>query len=275
MRLVLIESADRMNPAAQNAFLKTLEEPPARTHLVLVTSAPELLLPTIRSRCHTVRFQSVASAEVVESPWWLESPIGTGPFKWSVYEPGQYTELVAFDDYWRGRPKLDKLINRFFPEAGSSVIALRSGEIAFTYLSADEALALEGEAEINILSGPSQVLNHLDFDLTEERFQDVRIRQAVAVLLADGGDLHALGQQRHHLAERAATLRQALDSEHGSYLWSSSLTHVKTERRLVAPGLDNLHFVRWKTVVRSVLSGCGSKCTAAPGWGLPRKQSTG
>jgi peptide/nickel transport system substrate-binding protein len=117
-------------------------------------------------------------AEMVESSWWLESPIGTGPFKWSVYEPGQYTELVAFDDYWRGRPKLDKLINRFFPEAGSAVIALRSGEIAFTYLSADEALALEGEEGITVLSGPSQVLNHLDFDLTDERFQDVRIRQA-------------------------------------------------------------------------------------------------
>jgi len=66
-RVIVVEEADRLQEPAQNAFLKTLEEPPARTHLVLVTSAAELLLPTIRSRCHTVRFQAVASAEIVEA----------------------------------------------------------------------------------------------------------------------------------------------------------------------------------------------------------------
>lgn len=52
----LIEEADRMNPAAQNTFLKTLEEPPPKTVLILITSQPGLLLPTIRSRCQTVSF---------------------------------------------------------------------------------------------------------------------------------------------------------------------------------------------------------------------------
>lgn len=55
-RVVVIDEADRLNPQAANAFLKTLEEPPARTHLVLVTTAPDRLLVTIRSRCQRVRF---------------------------------------------------------------------------------------------------------------------------------------------------------------------------------------------------------------------------
>jgi DNA polymerase-3 subunit delta' len=55
-RVVILEDADRLNPSAANAFLKTLEEPPARTHFVLVTTAPDRLLITIRSRCHRVRF---------------------------------------------------------------------------------------------------------------------------------------------------------------------------------------------------------------------------
>ncbi len=50
----LIIDADRLNPQAQNAFLKTLEEPPARTMLVLVTTQPRQLLPTIRSRCQAI-----------------------------------------------------------------------------------------------------------------------------------------------------------------------------------------------------------------------------
>jgi peptide/nickel transport system substrate-binding protein len=121
---------------------------------------------------------SIAPADLARSDWWLTNPIGTGPFKWSAYVPGQYNELAAYDRYWRGRPKLDRIINRFFPEAGSSVIALRSGEIAFTYLTTDEALALDGDAAITVLTGPSQVLNYLGFDLTDQRFQDVRVRQA-------------------------------------------------------------------------------------------------
>lgn len=54
-RVVIIDAADEMNPQAANALLKMLEEPPARTTLLLVTHQPSRLLPTIRSRCRTLR----------------------------------------------------------------------------------------------------------------------------------------------------------------------------------------------------------------------------
>ncbi|MCO5220339.1 MAG: ABC transporter substrate-binding protein [Thermomicrobiales bacterium] len=120
----------------------------------------------------------ISPADLTTSSWWLDNPIGTGPFKWKAYEPGQYIELEAFEDYWRGRPQLDGIINRFFPEAGSSVIALRSGDIQFTYMTLDEALGLEGEEGLSVIAGPSQVLNYLGFDLTDPRFTDQRVRQA-------------------------------------------------------------------------------------------------
>lgn len=52
----LILSADAMNVPAQNALLKTLEEPPDDTTLILVSAAPHALLPTIRSRCLKLSF---------------------------------------------------------------------------------------------------------------------------------------------------------------------------------------------------------------------------
>ncbi|MDP8235011.1 MAG: DNA polymerase III subunit delta' [Candidatus Erginobacter occultus] len=55
-KVFLIEEADRMNTAAQNIFLKTLEEPPPKTVLILITSQPGFLLPTIHSRCQRVAF---------------------------------------------------------------------------------------------------------------------------------------------------------------------------------------------------------------------------
>jgi DNA polymerase-3 subunit delta' len=55
-RAIIIDPADDMEKAAANALLKSLEEPPAGTFFLLVTHRPARLLPTIRSRCRTLRF---------------------------------------------------------------------------------------------------------------------------------------------------------------------------------------------------------------------------
>ncbi len=55
-KILIVDSAETLNPAAQNAFLKTLEEPPGDTLIVLITSMPQSLLPTIRSRCQEIGF---------------------------------------------------------------------------------------------------------------------------------------------------------------------------------------------------------------------------
>jgi DNA polymerase III subunit delta' len=65
-RFVVIDPADAMNPQAQNALLKTLEEPPEDTTLVLVATSPDALLPTIRSRCLRVPFAPVPPSLVAE-----------------------------------------------------------------------------------------------------------------------------------------------------------------------------------------------------------------
>jgi DNA polymerase-3 subunit delta' len=63
-RVAIIDAVDDMNPNAANALLKTLEEPPARGVLFLVSHAPGGLLPTIRSRCRRLRFAPWDDAEV-------------------------------------------------------------------------------------------------------------------------------------------------------------------------------------------------------------------
>lgn len=63
-RFFIIDDSDKMNDSASNALLKTLEEPPASSHLFLITSRPDALLPTIRSRCQTLRFAPIATGEI-------------------------------------------------------------------------------------------------------------------------------------------------------------------------------------------------------------------
>ena len=65
-RVVIIDDADALMPAAQNALLKTLEEPPSASIFVLVSSIPDALLPTVRSRCSRLRCAALSPAEVTE-----------------------------------------------------------------------------------------------------------------------------------------------------------------------------------------------------------------
>ncbi len=62
-KVFVIEEAETMNPAAQNALLKTLEEPYGRTLIVLLTTTPMRLLPTIRSRTQTMTFGELSRDE--------------------------------------------------------------------------------------------------------------------------------------------------------------------------------------------------------------------
>ena len=63
-RVVVLDEADRLNPETQNALLKSLEEPPASTVFILISSRPETLLATIRSRCSRMRFGRLPAADV-------------------------------------------------------------------------------------------------------------------------------------------------------------------------------------------------------------------
>jgi DNA polymerase-3 subunit delta' len=63
-RVVIVDDADEMQAEAQNALLKTLEEPPATSMFVLVTSRPDVLLPTVRSRCQRLRFGRLSASEI-------------------------------------------------------------------------------------------------------------------------------------------------------------------------------------------------------------------
>ena len=72
-RWVLVEDAHRLNGAAANMLLKTLEEPPPGTHFLLVTHRPEAVLQTIRSRAQRVAFAPLPDAEawsVAEAAGW-------------------------------------------------------------------------------------------------------------------------------------------------------------------------------------------------------------
>ncbi|MBA3348967.1 MAG: DNA polymerase III subunit delta' [Actinobacteria bacterium] len=65
-KVFVIEEAERMHPSAQNALLKTLEEPPEDTIIILVCDQEDELLETVRSRCRVVHFQRIQCEAIQE-----------------------------------------------------------------------------------------------------------------------------------------------------------------------------------------------------------------
>ncbi len=100
-RFFLIDDADKMNDGAANALLKTLEEPASTSHIILISSRPDSLLPTIRSRCQIVRFAPVET-EKIEQFLTEERNIGS--------DDAKLTARLAFGSVGRGLSiELEKL----------------------------------------------------------------------------------------------------------------------------------------------------------------------
>jgi peptide/nickel transport system substrate-binding protein len=177
----LFQNPDSASPYRPKFTDITAIETPDPQTVVIKTGKPNVALLDALTYVFLLpkhALSDIAPKDLVKHQWWQTSPVGTGPFKWSRYVPDQYTELVANDKYWRGKPKLDKLINRYFKEAGSALIALQKGETQFTYVTLDESEVAKKDPNLTVLPGPSQVVNYLQFNLQEKRFQDARVRQA-------------------------------------------------------------------------------------------------
>ena len=75
-KIYIIEDAETMNAQAQNALLKTIEEPPSYAVIILLADGTDRFLPTVMSRCVTLQMRQVPEERIV---WFLTEKLGTGP----------------------------------------------------------------------------------------------------------------------------------------------------------------------------------------------------
>ena len=92
-RVIVVDSADDLNPNAANALLKSLEEPPRRAVFVLISSEPSGLLPTIRSRCRRLNMRPLNRADLRRAM--LSALDASGP---SPPEESQWKQLEQHAD---------------------------------------------------------------------------------------------------------------------------------------------------------------------------------
>jgi DNA polymerase-3 subunit delta' len=130
--VLIVDQAHRMNAEAANAFLKTLEEPPEHAVLVLLTSSYHALLPTIRSRCQAVPFQSVPPETIAA---WLAAERGVPAVEArlrAALAGGRIGTAMEIDlDAFRGRrDTLLRMLESFLRPPDPGLAVARAEEIA-------------------------------------------------------------------------------------------------------------------------------------------------
>ena len=119
------------------------------------------------------------------SAYWQENRVGTGPFVWTDYVPDQFVEVVAYEDYFLGQPKLDRIIYHIFAESAPllnafenqevDIISFEDGGIPLTELPRFEELDFAYVKADQDAGLPTYFFIQVD----KEPFSDLRFRQAM------------------------------------------------------------------------------------------------
>lgn len=94
-RFFVVDHAELMTSEAANAILKTLEEPPPTSHIVLVSAFPERLIATVRSRCQILRFRPLGRGEVLD--YLRQRTSLDGPDSRAAFSGGSLGKAISID----------------------------------------------------------------------------------------------------------------------------------------------------------------------------------
>jgi len=110
-------------------------------------------------------------------------PIGTGPFKFLKWVPGDRIEMVRFDGYWNPKlPYLDKVTVRFIPDPNAQIAALKSGDVDVigSLRSPELAKELDKDKRFKVLAGTSPSQCIMSINNKAKPFDNKLVRQAIA-----------------------------------------------------------------------------------------------
>ena len=153
-------------------------DPPTLTFLdtlnALCGLAPPPVLPA-----HILK--DIPDDQLLEHDFWSSGFMGGGPFKFVEWVPDQYMEMEANDEFYFGRPKIDRLILAVIPSGDATQIAMQRGEIDVTVrggVTSDAAQTMLLDPRFDVYATQGTVAVGFGFNQRHDHLKDVRLRQA-------------------------------------------------------------------------------------------------
>jgi len=175
---------DPQTPTSYGESYKQVKSAEAPNDYTFIVRYDQPLARALVSWCFDIMPAHLMKGKPLEGSPLARQPIGTGPYKMEKWESGQRITLVANDDYFEGRPRVDRRITRVIPDLNAQMMELMGGAIDTMNLTPDQYLEKTADAgfiaQYNVFRYPAFAYTYLGFNFLDPRFQDVRVRQAIA-----------------------------------------------------------------------------------------------
>lgn len=189
----ITESRD--NPASlQRSFYDVVKsaEPQGADKVVVATSEPYSPLPSLLAATSALPVDAYKAAG---AEGFAKDPVGTGPFKLDEIRTGQGVDVVRNDDYWRGKPKLDRISFSWSADASARNNLLVSGDADFVFdLPPQYVDSVQKTDGYKVVTGESDYRMILFLDGTSAPFNDPKLREAVSKAVDRDGLVKAVFQ---------------------------------------------------------------------------------
>lgn len=177
--------------------LKSIEKKDDYTLVITLNKPNAPFLATL-----AMDFCSIHSAEyankmlVAKTPEMFDQkPIGTGPFVFVDYQKDSTIRYKAFDKYYAGRAKIDKLVFAITPDAAVRYAKLKAGEAhLMPYPNPADLAAMKADANINLMQQEGLNVGYLAFNTEKKPFDNVKVRQALNMAINKAAIIDAVFQ---------------------------------------------------------------------------------
>ncbi|MCD4721332.1 MAG: ABC transporter substrate-binding protein, partial [Desulfobacula sp.] len=131
-----------------------------------------------------------------------QKPVGTGPFVFISYQKDATIRYKAFDKYWQGRAKIDKLVFSITPDASVRFAKLKAGEChLMPYPNPADLAAMKKDSSINLMEQEGLNVGYLAFNVKVKEFGDVKVRQALSMAINKQAIIDAVFQEAGKIAK--------------------------------------------------------------------------
>lgn len=111
-----------------------------------------------------------------------DAPVGSGPFRWGEWRPGERLVLLAFDGAWEGRPPLDRVVFRIVANETTRLLEARRGRVDLLWNNVPPYAVpfLRESRDLSVTTRPGITYQYLGFNLADPILGDARVRRAIA-----------------------------------------------------------------------------------------------